>query len=347
MSTVVLAGASGRVGRRVLDLLLADDSIDEVVTIDDVAVPVADPRLRQVTIDLGDDSVDLTGAFVGADCLVHLAPAEPSLVSRLLGAASAAGVDHALVLSSATVYGAWPNNPVPLTEDAILRPNTDFPYAVKRAAIEHVATLWSAADDARVATVLRPTTALAEHDASWLARALAAAAGLRVGDADPPAQFVHLDDLAAAVDVARRSRYDGPLNVAPDGWVSGEDVRALAGAAPRLRLPGRLARRLAELRWQLRRGPIQPGVLPFASFPWVVANDRLRSLGWVPALTNEEAYVAGTTGSWWSTLSPKRKQELALGGAAAAAGGLALAGALLTRAVVRRHRRHRLGKERV
>ena len=31
--------------------------------------------------------------------------------------------------SSAMVYGAWENNPVPLTEDALLRPDVEFAFA--------------------------------------------------------------------------------------------------------------------------------------------------------------------------------------------------------------------------
>ena len=57
-----------------------------------------------------------------------------------------------------------------------------------------------------------------------------------------------------------------------------------------------------------------PGALvPYTLSPWVVANDRIRAIGWTPQFTNEEAFVEGTEGTWWSMMSPKRKQELALG----------------------------------
>ena len=56
--------------------------------------------------------------------------------------------------------------------------------------------------------------------------------GQRFGEDDPPAQFLHLDDLASAVVLAAEQQLDGVYNVAPDGWVAGERVRALAGAVP-------------------------------------------------------------------------------------------------------------------
>ena len=38
-------------------------------------------------------------------------------------------VRHLVLVSSAMVYGAYVNNPVPLTEDAALRPEVEFAYA--------------------------------------------------------------------------------------------------------------------------------------------------------------------------------------------------------------------------
>ena len=172
-----------------------------------------------------------------------------------------------------------------------------------------------------------------------MAWALAEAASIRAGEVDPPAQFVHLDDLASAVDLARRARLDGPYNVAPDGWIAGDTVRALKGAGPRLRLSPKVAGRLEQLRWRFRQGKSSVGLLSFAAYPWVVANDRLRAAGWVPRRTNEQAYVAGTDARWWTTLSPKRRQELSLTASAAV---LALVGGIVTLIVRRAVRRARV-----
>jgi hypothetical protein len=48
-----------------------------------------------------------------------------------------------------------------------------------------------------------------------------------------------------------------------------------------------------------------------------VANDRLKAEGWAPTVTNEQAYVEGTEAKWWTMVTPKRRQEIALGGLAA------------------------------
>ena len=81
--------------------------------------------------------------------------------------------------------------------------------------------------------------------------------------------------------------------------------------------------------------------------PWVIANDRLKADGWVPASSNEEAYVGAHRAGPWATLSPRRRQELTLG----AAGAVLLAGvALAATAVLRRRgaqRSRRSGCQRV
>jgi hypothetical protein len=78
-------------------------------------------------------------------------------------------------------------------------------------------------------------------------------------------------------------------------------------------------------------------VLAYARGAWVVANDRLRAAGWEPTVGNDEAYVAAVPAGPLATLSPRRRQELALGASGAVAAGLVTG----TVALVRRGRRRR------
>ena len=71
---------------------------------------------------------------------------------------------------------------------------------------------------------------------------------------------------------------------------------------------------VGRLRWRFQRGPIPPGLRSYTRWPWLVANDRLKAEGWAPTVTNEQAYVEGTEAKWWTMVTPKRRQEIALGG---------------------------------
>ena len=311
MSTVVLSGAGDPLGRRVAAALRGLGGVERIIALDH-------PEL------LGSD---LKTRIEGADVVVHL---EGGLdeTRALLDAAGATGTAHLVLLSSAVVYGAWANNPVPLTEDAPLRPNRELEFAVRAAERERLTSEWRHDHPGTTATVLRPTVSVAADAHGWLARALRETSSVRAAEPDdPPGQFVHLDDVAAAVAIAVEQRLDGAFNVSPDGWIAGDALRALA-TVPSVRLPERLVRRLAWLRARLDPTSASPGLLPYTMHPWVIANDRIKARGWLPTYSNEEAYVAAHPPAPWSTVSPQRRQELALGALAVLVVG-ALVGAVL------------------
>jgi nucleoside-diphosphate-sugar epimerase len=292
------------------------------------------------------NSTHLTPGEAGtSDVVIWLASADADARARrrqsategvTVALAEARHAKHLVLVSSAMVYGAWANNPVPITEEAVLRPDVEFVYARQLGAVEQLADEWRLALPGRTVAVLRPAVAMAADGTSGLAAALAAGMGQRFGEDDPPAQFLHLDDLASAVVLAAEQRLDGVFNVAPDGWVAGERVRALAGAVPRLKLPDRATEVIGNLRWRFQRGPIPPGLRSYTRWSWLVANDRLQAEGWMPTVTNEQAYVEGTEAKWWTIVSPKRRQEITLGGLAV---GLLAIGLGIWRAVRRAQRR--------
>ncbi len=308
-------------------------------------------------VDLSDG--DLASVFAGADVVVHLASAvragtaeaaaaqlDLALFRRVLDALSPAGVAHLVMMSSATVYGARVGNPIPLTEGAAVRPNSDFAWAVQRYRLELLARQWSAElpAPARSVTVLRPTAVVADDRLGSLARTLSAARAGVAADGDPPRQFLHTDDLASAVVTAALARHDGALNVAPDGWIPPDALAGLEGPRPRLRVPQKVARRISALRWRSGLAPTPPGAVPYTAHSWVVANDRLRALGWTPQHSNEEAWVASHQPGPLESLSARRRQEILL-----AAAGTTTLGAAATVAwiVVRLRRRQRRAAARI
>lgn len=354
MSVVVVTGAAGPLGTRVVAAAAADPEVTRVVAVDRATVPAASASMPGVQVRQADlRDLDLVATFAGASSVLHLArdglltcstsgpagrPAvrrvdDAVMAARVLDAAGAAGVAHVLLRSDATVYGAWSNNPVPLTEDAPLRPNPGASQALACSEVERFAADWRDAHPEVAVTLLRPVPVVGDRWCSTLASALRRGM-VPVGDTEPPGQFLDIDDLAAAVDLARRSRLDGPRNVAPDGWVDAATIRALSEAPVRVRLPAPLAVGLRRSGFRRGLSPTPPPLLPYLVHPWVVGNDRLRSEGWVPARTNEEALAAAVRPGPLATLSPRRRQELALGlsGAALAAGAVA-AGAGLRRRV--------------
>jgi nucleoside-diphosphate-sugar epimerase len=340
---VIVTGAAGSIGsrlcRRLAELGFA------VVALDRDNAPRS-PAIDHRRVDL--TKAKLAPLFAGGEALIHLGSRfrldgdEPSvaavplrLAERVLEGAGEAGIGHVIVMSSAMVYGAWPNNAVPLTEDAPVRPNPDFAFAVQLAELERRALEWRASEGNRALTVLRPAPLVADEEPSRVARLLRSVATVRTDEGDASAQYLHIDDLVSAVVTALHHRIDGVLNVAPDGWISPEALGALAYPGPRPILPRWAVDALARVRWRFGLAAAPPGLVPYTVHSWVVANDRLRSIGWQPANTNEEAYVLGHQPRAFDRLNARRRQQLALGATAAVIA--ALIGTVT--ALIVRHRR--------
>jgi nucleoside-diphosphate-sugar epimerase len=310
---VVVRGVRGALGRCVAERVAALPDLH--VMVDD---HVGEPCDALVEIGLADHDV------------LGRRGASPTLdAAELIADADRRGAEHLVVVTSAMVYGAIANNPVPLTEDAVLRPDPKFAYARQLAAAEELVESWRTARPGRTVAVLRPAIPVAAGGTSSLARALTAGFGQRFGEADPGAQFVHHADVASAVALAVVERLDGVFNVAPDGSIPGERVRALSGQRWRIPLPDRLSEVVGALRWRFQRGPIPPGLRSYTRHPWSIANDKLRAEGWEPTVTGEQAYVESTETRWWVSITPKRRQELALGTLVALVLGVLAAGTAL------------------
>ena len=93
------------------------------------------------------------------------------------------------------MYGAWPDNKIPLTEDARFRPNPEFSFAVAKAEAERVVAEWAEDHpDAHVA-ILRPAVTVGSPERP-LYQALGVTRSPGSGDGGRPVQYLHVDDLA-------------------------------------------------------------------------------------------------------------------------------------------------------
>ncbi len=319
MVSVVVSGAQGRTGRRVVAELEQHPDVERVVALD-----VAPP------------SAELKRSFEGADAVVHLGWA--TSIGAVLDAAGSAGVRTFVYRSSAAVYGAWSDNQVPLTEDVPLRPNPGFSFAIEHAEAERRVSEWRDDHPGSTAAILRTAPVLSPGGESWESTTLGRPSRLRRGEALPPVQFLHVDDAASAFVHAVLRGLDGAYNVAPDGHVGGETARALASSGLTIPLPDRLAGPAGRWAWRMGWGGAPPAAGPYLVHPWVVANDRLTATGWSPVHTNEEALVDARKGSWWRELSPKRRQELALGVVGVTLAALGAGAFVAVRAARRRSR---------
>jgi UDP-glucose 4-epimerase len=315
MVTIAVTGAAGLVGSALLSVLADDPDVTRLVGID-----VREPTRRAHGLEFHRADVahsELTPLFDGVDVVVHLASVvdpipDESLMARVnvegtrrvLDAAAATGVHKVVRVSSAAAYGAWANNPVPLTEDAALRPNPGFSPAVQAAEVERLLAEWRDEHPVVVVTTLRTAPVFGPGAERLPSRLVLGHPPLRVRGTSPPVQATHVDDLVSALTIVVRDDHPGTFNVASDGWLDQDAARLLlrrSGVPALPALPAQLLERALARSWESGLGDIPPGVVPYLEHPWVVANDRLKALGWSPVHTNAQAIEAGL-----ATLGPTK-----------------------------------------
>ena len=272
MSTIVLSGSTDALGRRVRARLDATDGVERVIEVghDDAS----DDHHAQARR-------DLKASLEGASAVIQLGGDADETATLLDAAVGHRRRRRSCCCPARPCTARGPSNPVPLTEDAPLRPE-------RRARVRRAS---SRARTARGRVALGPPRRDGRDPAArdprgggrpgWLAAAMRTTAAVRpVGSDDPPLQYVHLDDLADAIVLACRATPRRAIQRRPRRMDRPDDeLRALAGV-PRLSLPDPLARRVAWTRWRVGLSPTQPGLLPYTMHPWVIANDRLKAAGW-------------------------------------------------------------------
>lgn len=303
---VVVTGASGSIGSRVLDLLDADPRVDEVVGVAR-RPPAAEVRgkVTWVAADVSSDS-SLADAFRGGDVVIHLAwRIQPSWdregmrhvnvagSSRVFEAVAAAAVPALVHASSVGAYTSGPKDRS-VDESWPLGGHDGHPYSVQKAEVEALLDAFERQHPSIRVARLRPCLVfqapagqevrryfLPRHTPGFVLRP-----GLLARN---PARFqvVHARDAAAAFVAAALGEASGAFNVATDDVVGGRSVPWLE----------RLIRPLVWAAWRAHLQPVDPGwvKLVFRS-PLIDAGRARAELGWVPTHTGAEAFAEGLAG---------------------------------------------------
>jgi nucleoside-diphosphate-sugar epimerase len=322
--------------------------VSRVVAIDDARGDLEGATWR--VVDVRDPA--LASRLSGVDVVVHPDPGPGPDLDRearatrtvraaqtVLTSAAAAGVRRAVLVTSAMVYGALADNPLPLDEDGPLRAVPDGSQVGDWLEVERVAEQAPLVHPGLSVTVLRPAALVGPGVDTVITRHFEAPRLLVVKGAEPRWQFCHLDDLVSALELAALEKVDGALTVGCDGWMDQREVEALSGMH-RLELPSSIAFSTAERLHRLGVLPAPASDLQYLVHPWVVPSTRLRAAGWRPRFDNPTALgvlLEQVQGHHAVAARRLGRKDATLGSAAAA---VAVVG---TAALVRRARRRRLG----
>ncbi|MEU3556781.1 SDR family oxidoreductase [Streptomyces fragilis] len=344
---VAVTGAASGVGALLTERLAASPEIRQVVALDERRGDCAAARWH--VLDIRDPA--LAERLRGVDVVVHLAvdldletdPAARTAYNvrgtqTVLTASAAAGVRRVVLCTSAMVYGALPDNELPLAEDAELRATAEATAVGDLLEIERLGRRAPRAHPGLNVTVLRPAVLVGGGTDTALTRYFESPRLLVVAGSRPAWQFCHVDDLCSALEYAVLEKVEGEVAVGCDGWLEQEEVEDLSGIR-RMELPSAVALGAAARLHRIGLTPSPAGDLAYTMYPWVVSGSRLHDAGWRARWSNEEvlaellAEVAGR-----HTVAGRRLGRKDATAAGAAGATVALLG---TAAVIRRARRAR------
>jgi nucleoside-diphosphate-sugar epimerase len=345
LPVVAVTGAAHGVGQALAIRLAESPKVSRVVAIDDHRGDVTGVTWR--VADVRDPT--LAARLSGVDVVVHAdvdmaAAAEPRKrrafnvrgAQTVLTAAAAERVGRVVLVTSAMVYGAHKDNPVPLPEDAPLLADADGSVAGDLLEIEELARRSRRVNPGTEVTVVRPAVLVGDAVDTLLTRHFEAPRLLAVRGCAARWQFCHADDLTSALELAATGAVSGDFAVGCDGWLEQAEVEELSGMKS-IELPASLTFGTVQRLHRLGVTPAPAGELRYAVYPWVVDCAALRAAGWRPAHQNADALaelLVRRTGRAVAGRRIARKEAITAAGAAA--GTAAVIG---TAAIVRHARR--------
>jgi UDP-glucose 4-epimerase len=324
----LITGGSGYIGSRLIEILGEREATEGIVNVD--VRPPAGPRPKEEFVrgDVRDRAaMERLLERAQADALVHLAfvlnpirdearmyDIDVNGTDAVLRAAAGAGTEQVLVASSATAYGAFPDNPKPIAEDWPVRGQPDFSYARHKAEADRVCQLWAATHPDRVMTIVRPCIVFGPNVDNYISRTWQNSAFLPIIDGvDEEYQLVHEDDVVAAMIGLIDAKAAGAFNVAGDGTLTWGQSAEMIGRKTRV-MSMRAVRRIYGTAWSLRvpRVEAPPGNLNFIRYPWVVSNEKLKAtIGWEPSASTREVFVETMYAKGLVATPPPRREAAA------------------------------------
>ena len=287
---VAVTGAAGYIAGRLISRLHDSDGVETILASDirPPPVPYSD-KVKFARWDITAPRPDIFAAH-RINAVVHLAyvlnPSRREAYARkvnvagtdnVLQACQAAGVRHILYLSSTSVYGARPDNPPFLAETDPIRPVEGFQYSEDKAAAESHLAEFARREPRAAVTVLRVCPVMGPNADNFIANAFRKPILPAIGDADPPMQFLHEDDLIRALTLCLERRPAGIYNLAPDDTIRWSEMVAMTQARM-LRLPAPLWRSLTSAAWRLRLQNDSPACgLDFIRYRWTASPKKIKS----------------------------------------------------------------------
>ncbi|MBF0449850.1 MAG: NAD-dependent epimerase/dehydratase family protein [Candidatus Magnetomorum sp.] len=304
MKRIAITGAGGYIGQALMNYLDGYNGCDAMLGIDLKKPAFHSNRLTFIEKDIRDGSLLNDIKQFSADTMIHLAFVvtpmhdEEEMYSinvngtlNILDICSRQGIRHIIVASSGTAYGAWPDNPIPLTEEHPIRIfPPSFNYANHKGLNEKHFHAFKQKHPDVLMNIVRPCIVFGPNTNNYLSRYWQSFPFTPLIDGhDPNFQFVHETDVAALFMLLLEKQVDGAFNVAGDGSMRVSDIARMIGK-PAFYFPKWMLKSIIWLDWHAHfLFEMPPGTVDYNTYPWVLDTQRAKKLlGWQPQYSTQK-----------------------------------------------------------
>ena len=328
--SVLVTGASGLIGRRLVRVLARDPGRTARIVAVDVREPAPvdrSPGVEYVKLDVCAPDLRELVAARGIDTVVHLAAivtpppgctreeqyaVDVGGTANVLEACTRGGVRKLVVTSSGAAYGYHADNAAVLTEDAPLRGNPEFAYSDHKRLVEEMLARHRRDHPGLIQLVFRLGTVLGDSVSNQITALFEKPVIVGIRGTPTPFVFVWDDDVAACLAEGVHGSGAGIYNLVGDGVITLREIAA-ALHRPFVPLPARALTAAIGLLQRTGRTRYGPEQVDFLRYRPVLSNEKLkREFGFVPRLSTREAFER------WRTRA--RRRSVVVTGAASGIG---------------------------
>lgn len=289
MQRIAITGSSGYYGSRLIEFIR---QVAPQVTI--LGLDVTSPRKiaphEFTAIDIRDPQLKNSLANFQPDTVVHLAFVVNPIHDEdrmhdiningsrnVFEAVQTIRPERLLVASSASAFGPWPDNPLPIDDRWPMKEHPAFRYAHDKFLLERMVAEFADRHSLMQVSWTRPCVIYGPGVDNYLSRIQLQYPAVVLPDGvDVPQQFVHEEDLVAATWCILEKGGRGPYNLGPPDWIRLSDVARETGRRT-ISVPLWMMNLTSKICWGLRLSlmPFPPALNLYIRYPWIVAPRRL------------------------------------------------------------------------
>lgn len=300
---ILITGAAGDIGSRLVSILSNHDTVDLYTTaLSGLREPV---NSVHKPFDVRDEGFLRWVRDVEPDVVIHLASIiklpegmteqeafdiDVNATKQLLDVCVDIGVDKFIVTSSGAAYGYWSDNPSWINESHPVRGNDDYFYSKHKKIVENMLEGYRHKYPQLKQVVLRPGTVLGPNFENPITSIFEKNIITGIAGSSSPFVIIWVDDLVAYLIEAATTDVEGVYNVAGDETLSLKEI-AKALNKPYLAIPAWLIKGALRVLKPLGFSQYGPEQVKFLQFRPVLSNARIKkTFKHQPYKTTKEAF---------------------------------------------------------